>query len=108
MDALYYKVANKWKPLGVQLEISEGVLATIAEGKMGDLQLCLLEMLEQRLKRVDPPPTWSAIAEAGEFLGEEQLARELRQKYCQRVRLELYKVCRLVKLSYYTASVNMC
>ena len=39
-------------------------------------------MLEVWLKRVDPPPTWLAIIEAVEFLGEQQLGRELRIKYC--------------------------
>ena len=87
MDALYHKVASKWKLIGIQLEIPEGMLATTTERKMGDPQQCLVEMLEWWLKRVDPPATWSAIADAVEFLGEEQLASGLRQKYCQLVRM---------------------
>ena len=82
MDALYHSVANKWKLLGIQLEIPKDVLATIEKRKMGDPRQCLLEMLEWWLKRMDPPASWSAIAEAVEFLGKEQLARELRLKYC--------------------------
>jgi len=39
-------------------------------------------MLDAWLKRVEPPPTWYAIVEAVEFLGEKQLARELRETYC--------------------------
>ena len=38
-------------------------------------------MLETWLKQVDPPPTWAAIIEAVEFLGEEQLGIELKEKY---------------------------
>ena len=81
MSALYHRVADKWKQIGIQLEVPEGTLATIAERRQEDPQKCLLEMLEWWLKRVDPSATWSAIADAVEFLGEEQLARELRQKY---------------------------
>ena len=38
-------------------------------------------MLETWLERVDPPATWAAIIDAVEFLGEEQLGKELREKY---------------------------
>ena len=83
MSSLYHRMADKWKPLGILLEIPEGTLATIDERKMGDPQQCLLEMLEWWLKRMDPPATWSAIAEAVRFLGEEQLAEDLLHRYCQ-------------------------
>ena len=79
---LYHTVADRWKPLGILLEIPKGTLAAIAT-QHSDPHSRLLEMLEWWLKRVDPPATWSAIADAVEFLGEEQLARELRLKYCQ-------------------------
>ena len=82
MDALYQKVADKWKIIGVLLEISKGKLASIAE-KHRDPPNCLLEMLETWLERVDPPPTWAAIIEAVEFLGEEQLGKTLRDTYTQ-------------------------
>ena len=77
--ALYHKVASKWKVIGVQLKISD--LASIEANHSGDPHLCLVEMLEVWLRRVDPPPTWTAIIEAVEFLGEEQLGKELRQNY---------------------------
>ena len=77
MTALYHKVTNKWKMIGVQLEISD--LDSIETKHRGDSHLCLLEVLDTWLKRVDPPPTWSAIIEAVEFLGEKQLGRELRE-----------------------------
>ena len=80
MDELYHKVADKWKVIGVHLEISN--LGSIESKHPHDPQLCLVEMLEVWLKRVDPPPTWSSIIEAVDFLREEQLAKELREKYC--------------------------
>ena len=82
MDALFHEVADKWKIIGVLLEISKGKLGSIAE-KYRDPKNCLLEMLETWLERVDPPPTWAAIIEAVEFLGEEQLGKTLRDTYTQ-------------------------
>ena len=81
MDALYHKVADKWKMIGVLLEIPKGKLAGIAEKYRGDPHKSLVEMLETWLERVDPPVTWAAIIDAVEFLGEEQLGKELREKY---------------------------
>ena len=82
MNALYHKVADKWKVIGVLLEIPKGKLAHIADMHRGDPYTCILDMLVTWLKQVDPPPTWTAIIEAVEFLGEEQLGKELRKKYC--------------------------
>ena len=81
MAILYHKVADKWKMIGVQLDIPMGKLAGIAEKFQRDPQICLVEMLETWLERVDPPATWAAIIDAVEFLGEGQLGKELRQKY---------------------------
>lgn len=81
MDALYHAVADKWKAIGIQLEINN--LASIETKHRSDPQSCLLEMLEIWLKRVDPPPSWAAIVEALEFLKEEKLAEELREQYFQ-------------------------
>ena len=79
MDALYYKVANKWKTIGILLEIPKAKLEAIEY--RGDPHKCLLDVLETWLERVDPPATWTAIIEAVQFLGEEQLGKELREKY---------------------------
>ena len=85
IDALYHKVADKWKVIGVLLEIPKGVLSCIADKHQRDPCSCLVEMLETWLERVHPPPTWAGIIEAVEFLGEEQLGKELRDKYCPTV-----------------------
>ena len=81
LDALYHKVADKWRMIGIFLDIPKAKLAGIAEKYGDNLHSCLLEMLETWLEQVNPPATWSAIIEAVEFLGEEQLGEELREKY---------------------------
>ena len=81
MDSLYHKVADKWKMIGVLIEIPKGTLAAIAERCQHDPHRCLLEMLEVWLERVHPPASWAIIIEAVEFLGEEQLGRKLTDRY---------------------------
>ena len=81
VDALYHKVADKWKTVGVLLEIPKGTRAGIAEKCQHDPHNCLLEMLEIWLEQTHPHASWATIIEAVEFLGEEQLGRELRDKY---------------------------
>jgi len=81
MDALYHEVADKWKEIGVLLEIPKGTLASIAEKCQHDPHKCLLEMLETWLERIHPPASWATIIEAVEFLGEEKLGSELKSKY---------------------------
>ena len=81
MNALYHKVAGKWKTIGVYLEIPSEVLTGIAEKCRDDPHRCLIEMLETWTKRIHPPSSWATVIEAVEFLGEEQLGRELSDKY---------------------------
>ncbi len=75
MSALYHKVAHRWKHLGVYLELPPATLDAIARDKQQSSQDCLVEILTTWLQRVDPAPTWRAIVEAVEFLGEVQLAQ---------------------------------
>ena len=81
MNTLYHKVADKWKMIGRYLEIPSGKLAGITEKYPHDPHSCLVEMLEIWLEQVHPLPTWTAIIEAVEFLGESLLGKELRDKY---------------------------
>ena len=83
MKALYHTVADKWKLIVIHLHIPMATLKIICTEHQNDPNQCLIGMLEVWLKIEDPLPTWSAITEAVEFLGENQLARELREKYCQ-------------------------
>ena len=82
MDALYHTVADKWEHIGIYLHLPMATLKTITAEHQHDPHKCLIGMLDAWLKRVHPPPTWSAIVAAVKFLGEEQLARELTDKYC--------------------------
>ena len=81
MNALYHKVADKWKMIGLFLEIPKRKLADITAQYPDDPHFCLVQVLEIWLDQVHPPPTWTAIIDAVEFLGEERLGRELREKY---------------------------
>ena len=82
MKELYTKVADKWEDIGVLLGIKDGQLKAIKSNDGRDSTSCLREMLRTWLSRVDPPPSWSAIAEAVEFLGYENFASHLRSEYC--------------------------
>ena len=82
MDALYHAVADKWEHIGIYLHLNMATLKSINEKHQHDPHKCLIGMLEAWLKRLHPPPTWSAIIEAVEFLGEEELARLIKKKYC--------------------------
>ena len=63
------------------MEIPKGKLSGIAAKYRDDPHSCLVMMLETWLEQVDSPATWAAIVVAVEFLGEEQLGKELREKY---------------------------
>ena len=81
MRALRSKAAF-WEDIGVELQIDDGDLAQIRLDNAMDSRGCLREMLRKWLARVNPRPTWTAIVEALEQLGDEELAGRLRSKYC--------------------------
>ena len=81
MDALYHKVADKWKFIGIYLHFPMAILSTIAADNQKEPHKCLMAMLDAWRNRVEPPATWSSIIKTVEFLGDEQLAKELREKY---------------------------
>lgn len=88
MDALNHSVADKWQMIGAYLEVPKGTLEEIAEKHQHDPHKCLLKMLE-----IHPPTSWTTIIKAMEFLGEEQLGRELTEKYVlQRTGLSACKI----------------
>ena len=83
IHVLCNKVADKWKFIGMCLNIPMGTLRIIEEKYHNDPQQCLMEMLGTVwLERTNPPPTWEAIIEAIKFLGQEQLASDMRLQYC--------------------------
>ena len=80
---LYSTVANEWEDIGIQLDIEEGRLKRIKMDNAGDSKACLREMLRVWLSRVAPPPSWSAMADALDTLGHQDIATHLRSSYCQ-------------------------
>ena len=78
---LIKKVDSKWENLGILLEIESHRLESIKTEEHHNTQNCLREMLKTWLKMINPPPSWSAITNALECIGDEQLARNLRSKY---------------------------
>ena len=64
---------------------AEGKLKTVKADHGSDSESCLREMLEIWLNQaaVNSPPTWSAMATAIESIGDSELARDLRTKYCE-------------------------
>ena len=77
-------MADKWKPIGIYLEIPEPQLKAIDKQHRGDPQECLMAMLtDSWLPRISPPPTWEEIAEAVEFVGYPDVAQKLRDKFCE-------------------------
>ena len=78
---LYSTSSDKWEDIGILLGIEPGRLNAIKTTENHTAQSCLREMLKIWLNRVSPPPSWSAIAEAIEFLGDQTLANHLRTNY---------------------------
>ena len=81
MKELYTTSSDKWENIGIFLEIEQGKLDAIKAAENQVPQNCLREMLKIWLKRVSPPPSWSAIAEAIELLGDQNLAHRLKTNY---------------------------
>ena len=63
-------------------EVDDERLIQIGTKYPGDGKKRLREMLRERLKTSNPPPSWEAIAQVVADVGDEELAAELRSKYC--------------------------
>jgi hypothetical protein len=72
------RVANEWEDIGIELDIEEGQLRQIKSDNAGECNACLREMLRAWLSRVAPPPSWSAMADALDSLGHQDIATHLR------------------------------
>ena len=79
MRELSSKAAD-WERMGIELEIDDGDLRQIKADNPLDKCNCLLEMFRKWLTQVSPEPTWAAIADAVEQIGDKELARRLRSK----------------------------
>ena len=74
--------ADKWEDIGIMLGIKPSELDTIKSAENRIPQSCLREMLKLYLQKDSPPPSWAAIVEALEFVGEETLAAQIKSKHC--------------------------
>ena len=72
------RVANEWEDIGIELDIEEGQLRQINADKGGDSKACLCEMLRIWLSCVAPPPSWSAMADAIDTLGHQDIATQVK------------------------------
>ena len=77
-----YKIADKWEDIGIQLDIDDDLLGKVKSDNHGDSKNCLREMLRIWVKKVDPQPSWTDLAEALKVLEEDELAQRLKDKYC--------------------------
>ena len=77
---LRFKAAN-WEDMGIQLDINDGELQIIKSNNAGDNGACLREMLRRWLSHASPAPSWGAVVDAVECIGDQQLASKLRIKY---------------------------
>ena len=78
-------IAAEWQNVGTLLNIPDGTLSRIKHdvGEIGAIS-CLRVMLTEWLRRTDPPPTWSELADAVELFNESK-AEDIRIKFCQRM-----------------------
>ena len=76
-----YRSASGWENIGILLGIDSKTLDSIKATEKSTSENCLREMLKVWIKKVSPPPSWSAIAEALEVVGDEHLASQIRTKY---------------------------
>ena len=81
MRELHPTVSDKWKDIGIELEMDGEQLTQIKTKYPEDNQKCLRETLREWLKTSNPPPSWEAIAQVVADVGDEELAAELRSKY---------------------------
>ena len=70
-----------WYPLGVQLGLKDHELRTISRDFPWDNERCKLEMLGRWLLNAELP-TWKAVADALQLMGEDRVASKIRTKYC--------------------------
>ena len=71
-----------WEDIGILLKIEDGKLNKVKSDNAGRSGSCLREMLKIWVKKVNPKPSWSSMAEALEVLGQESLAKHIRETYC--------------------------
>ena len=77
---IVFSVGAKWKNIGLFLDVDDGTLDKI-EKDYDQCDDCLREMLKVWLKKVNPPPSWEALAETVEAF-DPRVAEKIRNTYC--------------------------
>ena len=66
---------------GIMLDFDKSFLDYIETKNQKDLYEGLIDLLDIWLKRAEPPPSWKALVEALQSLGEELVVMEIKEKY---------------------------
>ena len=77
-----YKIADKWQDIGIQLDVDVKLLNKVKSENGGNSKNCLTEMLKMLVENEDLHPSWTDLVEALGYLEEEELAQQLKDKYC--------------------------
>lgn len=75
-------MASEWKSLATLLGLTGSEVNRIKCENSGSVNDCLAEMLYTRQQQTNPFPTWSALANAVERLGNQRIAQEIRSMHC--------------------------
>ena len=81
MVLLYHTAAHKWREIGTLLDIPDAKLDIVSGRYKEDPQKSLMEVCKIWLSTTDPTPTWEMMAEAVGFVGLEDVAQKIREKY---------------------------
>ena len=74
-------VPSNIQQFGIMLDFDKSVLDYIQAKNQTDVYQSLIDLLDIWLKRVNPPPSWNALFEALQSLGEEVVVLEMKEKY---------------------------
>ena len=79
-----FDVKNKWMDIGIELKIDIDILVKIRQRYNNDPAECLLEMIVEWLKFIDPPPTRDALIMAlqARSVDEKKLAKSIIMLAC--------------------------
>ena len=78
-----FDVKEKWMDIGIELEIDIDILVKIRNRHHNNPAECLLEMIMEWLKFIDPPPTRVALITAlqARSVDEEKIAKGIVDTY---------------------------
>ena len=85
MNEVAAKIPSKWRDVGLQLGLNQGVLDGIALNSPGDTNHCYSNVFTRWKNQnlITYPYTWSTIVQAlrGPAVGEERLADDIKNKW---------------------------